>query len=490
MLKIPLHIKKSYDDILISNGATSNDLIHYNKWLRFYLDFCFKYQHEPSTSTSLGHFIQKLTDKRQAPALRKQAKHAISFYYSLITDSKDISQEPSANQHNVSAIKRTCSAKQTDNLAIPPSKPAVRRTTAHVPAQIKNTSVNEPLAIYTPVAATKEISVKDIPPSSKRKNGGSSWVDVYESLAGEIKLRHYSPKTLKAYGTWIYKFQSFLKSKDPKQLTQEDVKSFLTYLAVEKKVAASTQNQAFNALLFLYKQVLNIEFGTIKGIIRAKKTQHIPVVLSRDEVDRVISHLPAPFDLAIKLMYGCGLRINECLSLRVKDFNFDTDILTIHNGKKDRTLPLPLSIKAELKQQIEFVINLHEEDCRAGYSGTFLPDSLEKKFPNAPKELIWQWFFPAKNLTAIEESEELRRYHIHDSHLQKTLKKAVNLSKLLKRATSHSFRHSFASHLLQANYDIHTIQILMGHSDIRTTLVYLKTVPSVTLKDAKSPLDL
>lgn len=190
-------------------------------------------------------------------------------------------------------------------------------------------------------------------------------------------------------------------------------------------------------------------------------------------------------------MYGCGLRISECLTLRVHNFNFDMKILTIHDGKgkKDRTVPIPDALMDDLQAQLERLIELHERDCRAGFDGVFLYGLLEKKYTNAVRELVWQWFFPANDVTVIPETGERRRYHIHETALQKALRRAVKNAKIPKRVTSHTFRHSFASHLLQANYDIRTIQELLGHSDVRTTMIYTHTVPSVTLKEARSPLD-
>ena len=262
-------------------------------------------------------------------------------------------------------------------------------------------------------------------------------------------------------------------------------------MAVKRKVSASSQNQAFNALLFFYRHVLKKEFGDQKDVPRAKRRPYIPVVLSREEIDSIIENLTYPYDLVVKLLYGCGLRLFECLNLRVGCFNFDTGILTVHDGKgqKDRTLPLPEKIIPELKAHLESVIDLHQEDLKANYAGTFLPDSLEKKYKNAARELVWQWFFSGKTLTLLPEEKELRRYHLHESHVQKAIRSVVKKSKIPKRATAHTFRHSFASHLLQSNYDIRTIQELLGHSDVRTTMIYTHTIKSQTIKEAKSPLD-
>lgn len=321
---------------------------------------------------------------------------------------------------------------------------------------------------------------------------GVSWISVYDGLNSAVAVRHYSPKTLQAYRHWTRKFQAFTRSKEPGLLSNEDVKGFLNFLAVDKKVAASSQNQAFNALLFLFKQVLGKEFGNVEGVIRAKRRKYIPVVLSRAEVDRVIRCLAPPYDLVVKLLYGCGLRLFECLKLRVQDLNFELKVLTIHDGKgqKDRTVPLPQALDPALRAQLETVMRVHRDDLAAGYAGTFLPGALRDKYKRAERELVWQWLFPAKTLIRIPGTSELRRYHLHETHyVQKAIKEAVRSSQIPKRVSAHSFRHSFASHLLAANYDIRTIQELLGHSDLKTTMIYTHTVPSVTRKDAKSPLD-
>jgi integron integrase len=281
-----------------------------------------------------------------------------------------------------------------------------------------------------------------------------------------------------------------LHNKPPGELSLVEVKSYLTHLAVTCHVAASTQNQAFNALLFLYRHILKKDFGDHKDIPRAKKSKYIPVVLSRKEIDAVVKHLVHPYDLAVKLLYGCGLRLFECVTLRVKNFNFDAGILTVHGkGSTGRTVPIPQKISAELMAQLEAAKKLHDEDIAAGFAGVFLEDRLEKKYPNAAKDFIWQWFFPQQSLTFVEDTKERRRYHLHDTHVQQALYDAVRRAKLTKRVTCHTFRHSFATHLLQANYDIRTIQGLLGHSDIRTTMIYTHCVPSRTLKERKSPLD-
>jgi len=287
------------------------------------------------------------------------------------------------------------------------------------------------------------------------------------------------------------KFQAFTHSKAAEFLSTDDVKEFLTFLAVTQKVSANTQNQAFNALLFFYRHVLRKEFGKVDGVVRAKRKPYIPVVLSREEIDAVLKYLVPPYDLVVKLLYGCGLRLFECLGLRVHCMNFDAGVLTVHDGKgqKDRTVPLPRTVFPELRAHLESLKDLHQRDLNREYAGVFLVNALERKYKNAAKEFVWQWFFPASQLTRENTTGEYRRYHLHETHVQKAIKQAVNAARICKRASAHTFRHSFASHLLQKNYDIRTIQELLGHSDVRTTMIYTHTVKSITLKEAKSPLD-
>jgi len=316
------------------------------------------------------------------------------------------------------------------------------------------------------------------------------WHHAKGRLADEIKGRQYSPKTLKAYSDWINKFQLFTKNKELQLLSDEEIKAYLTFLAVRKQVSASTQNQAHNAILFFYRHVLKREPGDIQ-FVRVKRKPNIPVVLAKKEINKIIRRLTQPYNLVASLLYGCGLRLFECLQLRVRDFNFDAGILTVHNskGKINRTVPIPKKIRSDLETHLEYIAALHENDLNNGFAGTFLFGQLEKKYKNCAKEFIWQWFFPAKRLTTIPEIGEKRRYHLHERHVQRAIKAATENAKLTKRVTSHTFRHSFATHLLQADYDIRTIQELLGHSNVRTTMIYRHTLKNRTIKEAKSPLD-
>jgi len=467
MLRVPFAILTGFDAILEERAVAPIQRAEYKKWLRYFLDFCAKHPVPEGRPDQVRLFIDKLREKGQTPVQQNQAAQAVSLYFEM----QRKGETPVADFNTDTAM-----------------------SFIQEPQQIRDASPSFPESI--PLKATSY----GVPAQGPRwrlwedgyavKSASPEWDAAIAELAAEIKTRHYSRKTLKAYAHWSRQFQRFLKNKPPKSLSSRDVKEYLTYLAVQCSVSASTQNQAFNALLFLFRHALKQDFGDYKDVPRAKKSKYIPVVLSRKEIETVLKHLQYPYDLVVKLLYGCGLRLFECLQLRVKDFNFEAGILTVHGkGKKDRTVPLPETIVPELTWQLEAVKNIHDEDLAAGYTGVFLDDRLEKKYPSAAKDLIWQWFFPQKTLTQVSAAQELRRYHLHETHVQGALYEAVRRAKLTKRVTSHTFRHSFATHLLQANYDIRTIQTLLGHSDVRTTMIYTHCIPSRTVKEARSPLD-
>ncbi len=433
------------------------------KWLRFYLDFCVKYNHAPRDPDSLAPFLRKLTQKRQPPALQQQAADSVSLYYEVIRDWK--TEGPSVVREAAGSETYLRGAQQNHADGAEPGPPG------GMPGPVRT----EPGPSATDV-------VVEAP---------SAWDACYRNLKEEIRLRQYSPRTLQTYSGWTRQFELFLKHKPPSEITSEDAKRFLSHLATDKQVAASTQNQAFNALLFLFRHILKADYNLYDTVTRARKTTHIPVVLSRKEVDQVVRKLSHPYNLAVQLLYGCGLRLFECLNLRVQCLNFDEAILTVHDGKgkKDRTVPLPRSLLPALRDHFKKVENLYALDLKAAYDGVFMPGALDRKWKSAAKDFGWQWFFPARTLTLIPEKGERRRWHMHESELQKALRRAVRGAKIAKRVTCHTFRHSFASHLLRANYDIRSIQQLLGHSDLRTTMIYTHTVESRTLKELTSPLD-
>jgi integron integrase len=371
-----------------------------------------------------------------------------------------------------------------------PSQRSSHRPAVAASGQALAPSAEIPNSASRPRATTEPIPERSQNVATERPD--LDWPAVYKKLESAIKVRHYSPKTFTSYRSWTRKLQGFTQGRDPAALTTDDVKAFLSFLAVERRVAASSQNQAFNALLFLFRHVLEKDFGQVEGVVRAKRKPYIPVVLSRREVDQLLAALSYPYDLVARLLYGCGLRLFECLQLRVQDLNLEMMVVTIHDGKgkKDRTVPLAQALRTEIELQLEMVAHVHQEDLSRGYAGTFLPTALGSKYKNAAKELAWQWLFPAKTLTVVPGAGEHRRFHLHDAQVQRAIKDAVRQSGLRKRASAHTLRHSYASHLLQAHYDIRTIQELLGHSDVRTTMIYTHTLPSLTAKERKSPLDL
>jgi integron integrase len=456
MLKIPENVLSRFGAFLSRKNVSAGSHSYYKKWLRYYLDFCHKYRFSFLDPETLPRFLNKLKEKRQTGTQQKQAHEAIRHFYELAGQQVEIRD----------ILERIIGNYQGTEEKGPYSKPAIHD--------------NGPIG--------DEYSRKK---AIDKGQTNQSWQHIYAGLGNEIKVRHYSPKTFKSYRIWVRKFQYYTKSKNPDSLATSDVKDFLTFLAVDQKVSASSQNQAFNSLLFLFRHILRKDFGKIDGVVRAKRKPYIPVVLSREEIEQIIKRIRYPYNLIVKLLYGCGLRLSECLNLRVGCLNFDAGILTVHDGKgkKDRTVPLPERLYPELRSHLEKVKKLHQKDLEEDYDGAFMMNRFEKKYKNAGKDLVWQWLFPAKSLTYVSDSDEFRRYHHHETHVQKAIKKAVSRAELTKRASAHTFRHSFASHLLQANYDIRTIQELLGHSDLRTTMIYTHTIKSQTIKEAKSPLD-
>jgi len=391
MLATPENVLARYNAVLQQRAVHETVHIHYRKWLRYFLDFCEKHSPPASKSEQVHLFIEKLKSKKQTPQQCSQAAHAVSLFFEIHQPNKRRPLTPSAGNNLLPAQAQITKIVVAEDIGLPVLPTAL---------------VAEPPPSFTPLAGKRYNEWRCL-----EKSHSPAWDQAIEHLAAEIKVRHYSRKTLKTYADWGRKFQRHVNDKPPEELTSLDVKGYLTHLAVKQRVASSTQNQAFNALLFLFRHVLKKDFGDQRDVPRAKKSKYIPVVLSRPEIDAIIGHLEYPFY------------------------------------------------------------------------------SLEKKYPAAVKDFIWQWFLPQKELTPIPGTKEQRRYHLHESHAQEALKNAARLAKLTKRVKSHSFRHSFATHLLQANYDIRTIQTMLGHSDVRTTMIYTHCIPSKTAKEAKSPLD-
>ncbi|MEN9222316.1 MAG: integron integrase [Thermostichus sp. BF3_bins_97] len=447
-------VNSRFDDVLKAKQIPSARWSEYRKWVRFYLHFCDKYGHQPRDPGSLPLFITKLASKGQTVPQQAEAQRAVVYYRVLLLPS-------------VEPMGQACS--ESNAVA------SMRQGRAGANAEVKPTVTKGSL----------------LPDKKKPDPIQDPWQKVADKLKEQIMLRHYSPKTLKAYSVWMWKLCRFVDKQPPSEVTSQDVQRFLTDLAVRQQVSASAQNQAFNALLFLFRHVLERELGDLSNTPRAKRRQSIPTVLSRSEVASLIEQLQPPYRLVGMLLYGCGLRLSEALSLRLHNFNFDTGMLSVQFGKggKSRTVPLPESIQGEIQAQLERIKALYQEDLARGYAGVFMPGNFDKKAKGAARELVWQWFFPAPSLTRAKETGELRRYHVQETDIQRAIKAAALRAGIPKRVSPHTLRHSFATHLLQANYDIRQVQQMLGHSDVRTTMIYTHTIKS-DLKPLKSPLDL
>jgi integron integrase len=313
---------------------------------------------------------------------------------------------------------------------------------------------------------------------------------LLDQVRDALRLKHYSIRTEEAYVDWIKRYILFHSKRHPKDMGLAQVQAFLTHLAVEGQVAASTQNQALSALLFLYRQVLKIDLDTPLDAVRAKKPSRLPVVLTRAETHQVIQGLAGPYQLMAKLLYGSGLRLMECVRLRVKDIDFDRREIVVRDAKggHERVTMLPASLVTPLQEHLKRVKLLHEQDLAAGCGQVYLPYALERKYPAASGEWGWQYVFPSDRLSLDPRSGFKRRHHVDESNLQRAVKDAVRLARVAKPASCHTFRHSFATHLLESGYDIRTVQELLGHQDVKTTMIYTHVLNRGGLA-VRSPLD-
>ena len=561
MIALPERLLAAYQLELGALGMGSADAAAWRRWARFYVDFCLKYGHPPRSQDSIPKFVEKLIAKGQPEEKRAQAARAVRVLIEVLR------QFPEPGEGEGSDLPDDGEDAETR------SSPGARMT---------------------------EIGKRSGPGET---GSGVSWEAEFAKLADALAVGQYALTTRRSYTGWARRFQGFLGSSPPGRISSEDAARFLTFLASEERVGAATQNQAFNALLFLFKNVLDQEFKP-EGVARARVTKYVPqtpeqlskvfrqtdrnrlseircfarggefrpkphscsvyaslrspsagcgsagsiggqsarsrmpirfasaslrppgspwlamslrsilaaprfcAVLTRPfigkllrtaltgaEIEELTGYLPDPYRLLARLMYGSGLRLAEALSLRVHNFDFDLQLLTIHRGKgqKDRTVPLPAVLAPELKEHLASVKETYETDLAAGFEGAFMPVRGSKKnWDQIATRWQWQFFFPAARLTRVGEGESYgwRRYHLHNNRFSEALRKAVAKLGTHKKVTAHTFRHSFASHLVMANFDIKTVQEMMGHSDVRTTMIYLQTVPARTKKDRMSPLDL
>jgi integron integrase len=315
---------------------------------------------------------------------------------------------------------------------------------------------------------------------------------LLDQVRNAIRVRHYSIRTEEAYVGWVRRFVVFHGKRHPSELGAVEVSKFLTHLAVRGRVAASTQNQALNALVFLYRHVVEQPLPELlDDVARAKKPTRLPVVLTRDEVQRVLRELDGAHALVGQLLYGCGLRLLEALRLRVKDLEWSAHQVVVRDGKgaKDRVTMLPERVKEPLQGHLRRVRLTHNDDLAAGFGAVHLPEALGRKYPSAERSWGWQYVFPAPARALDPRAGVMRRHHLHESSVQKAVNAAVRRSGIEKRASCHTFRHSFATHLIEAGYDIRTVQELLGHADVRTTMIYTHVLNRGG-RGVRSPLDL
>jgi integron integrase len=317
---------------------------------------------------------------------------------------------------------------------------------------------------------------------------------LLDQVRDVIRRKHFSIRTEQAYTDWIRRFILFHNKRHPREMAEPEVTQFLTHLARTGKVAASTQNQALSALLFLYKEVLKVEIGWLGDVERAKRPAHLPVVLTRDEVRTLFAHLHGMYRLMAGLLYGSGLRLMECVRLRVKDIDFGYLRITVRDGKggKDRVTMLPVNLAKSLERHLQKVKAMHDEDLEAGYGRVYLPFGLARKYPNANRAWAWQYVFPSSRLSFDPRDDSpgrmLQRHHVDETLLQDAVRKAVRAAAINKPATCHTLRHSFATHLLENGYDIRTVQELLGHKDVSTTMIYTHVLSRPGI-GVRSPID-
>jgi integron integrase len=313
---------------------------------------------------------------------------------------------------------------------------------------------------------------------------------LLDQVRAVLRSKHYSRRTEQSYVDWIIRYVRFHQLRHPRELGADAIAAFLTHLAVDQHVAAATQNQARSALLFLYREVLGIALEAPQGIVVAKGPKRLPTVLTRAEVQSVLLHLSGTELLIGQLLYGSGLRLLECLRLRVKDLDFAQHQINVRDGKgqKDRVTMLPARLSVPLQNHLQTVRRRHVEDLEHGYGAVYLPYALERKYPNASREWGWQYAFPAERLSTDARTGVVRRHHIGERSVQAAVSAAVRASGIAKPASCHTFRHSFATHLLEAGYDIRTVQELLGHADVQTTMIYTHVLNRGG-RGVRSPLD-
>jgi integron integrase len=440
-----------YIDVLLKNGIPEKKLKWYVNWITQFTRFMNQKPLEQCTVKDVNCFLSKLRDENRETWQVEQATHALRYMY------RDFLQVSWALLKSDSVCKNN--GKISDEL---PSCQFLQFQPDNL--------------VFRDNVLTKEIE--------------SKYKELFNRLRTGIRTRHYSLSTEKTYVHWVRRFLYFHVKNSFENLGTAEIKSYLEYLAVERKISSSAQNQALNAIVFFFKQVIKKEVGEIGAFTRARQRKRVPVVLVREEVDRLLNALSGVHALMAGLLYGSGLRLMECVRLRVKDVDFAQNQIVVRDGKgnKDRITILPKCYHGPLHDQLSRVKKVYEEDVAKGYGEVYFLPSLERKYPNAPREWIWQYVFPSIGLSVDPRSGKIRRHHLHETVLQRAVKKAAYRVGLNKRVTTHTFRHSFATHLLQNRYDIRTVQELLGHADVSTTMIYTHVLNQPGLA-ITSPID-
>jgi len=442
---------RDFDAILERSKIPAHLRPYYHRWLDYYLAFCSKNDLCSTESISLDPFLKDLKSRGRLEFQVTQAQHAVLLYRRLME--QQTAENPAREQQ-------------------PPQSPSA------------SSSGTPPTLSSSTLPLSPE-------PAEIHPDPRAAWDVVYAKVETQINLRHYSQHTLTNYLSALRQFAEFVDWKNPNDLDIDDAENFLSLMATARRSSGSTQNVAFYAIRFLFVYVLKKPYEGLDDVPRAKRKTPIPEVLSREEIAAFFKAIPPNWALPATLAYGCGLRLDEVMSLRILHFNLDTGLLTVQFGKgeKSRTVPLPAAAMPAIRRQMNYVGTLHRKDLDGECEGVILPSEVEHKQPNAKRELAWQWFFPATGTVYVKELKQLLRYHLHESNFQKAVKQAGLDAGISRPVTPHTLRHSCASHLLAAGYDIRQVQLFLGHADVRTTMIYLHTVKRET-KMIRSPLDL
>jgi len=460
----------SYEVLMERAGVPLVQRPFYRKWLEEYYRFCVMRGLPVRDEGNLALYLDGMVKQGRAGFQVSQARAAVLLHWEAVE------RETGLGQATVRAT---------------PARPAARMGIASPPAAIpgreEGGSADDAGKGEEHVGKGK--AETGIDRDSDREGLKEEWIHVLRRVEEEVRLRHYSPRTLKAYRHWTRAFAQACAAMPPGAVEEVQAKRFLAGLAA-RGVSAATQNQAFSAVQFLFANVWRRSFEDLAATPRAPHRAALPGVLRRDEVQMLLAELQPPFKLLTQVLYGCGLRLNEGLGLRIRDLDLRSNVLRTVNGKgnKSRAVPLPRKLAPLLEDHLKVVRGQYEEDLRAGYSGAFLPRPLAGKLPGAARDWSWQWVFPGKRLTLASEGGGLWRYHLHETTVQKEIKRAAKRSGMEKTVTPHTFRHSYATHLLQMGYDIRTVQDLLGHSDLATTMIYTHVVQSLSGR-VMSPLD-